>query len=140
MDSDNEFEALAYEAGTRWGQLDGDYGYQELEGAIAGLYRSRLEFPSDWTEGQREDFIGERAFRDAHEIGTRFDDLVDTVTDRLVRDCFFDRGARPLNEDIAFEITAARRDAINDLRWRIVDEIPEAITEADREGADDLAD
>lgn len=127
MDRDPEFEALAEEAVTRWGQLDGDYGYQELGGAIAGLYRSRLEFPSAWTDGQREEFIDERASRDASEIGRSFDDLVDTVTDRLVRDYYFDRGARPLSEDIGAAIDAARRDAFDDLRWWMRDDIPDEI-------------
>ncbi|MDR3658496.1 MAG: hypothetical protein P4L48_23455 [Mycobacterium sp.] len=139
MNSDPKFEAFVDEAVTSWGRPGGDYGYQELEAAIATLYRSRLEFPPAWTECQRDDFIAEQASRDADEIGTSFDDLIDTVTDRLCRDRYLNCGGRPLSEDIGAEISLARRDAIDDLRWRMINEIPDAIR-LDSEFADEIAD
>jgi hypothetical protein len=140
MDSDPEFEALADEAVTSWGESGGDYGYQELESAITILYRSRLEFPPAWTECQRERFIAEQASTDADEIVTRFDDLIETVTDRLWRDHYLGGGPRPVHEDISAEIAAARRDAIDDLKWRMIDEIPDAIIQVDCELADSVTD
>ncbi|UQX10652.1 hypothetical protein [Candidatus Mycobacterium methanotrophicum] len=140
MDSDPEFGAFADEAVASWGRPGGDYGYQELEAAIAVLYRSRLEFPPAWTECQRDEFIAEQASRDANDVGASFDDLIDTVTDRLCRDRYLDCGGRPLNEDISAEIAFARRDAIEDLRWRMIDETPDAIRRVDRELADEVTD
>lgn len=140
MNSDTEFEAFADKAVDSWGQPGGDYGYRELEKAIATLYRSRLEFPPAWARSQSDDFIAEQAFRDADEVGTSFDGLVDTVTDRLRWAHYLNCGGRPLNEDIAAEITLARRQAIDDLRWRMVDEIPDMIRQVDRERANDMAD
>lgn len=140
MDSDNEFDLFVDEAVTSWGRPGGDYGYQELEAAIGTLYRSRLEFPPGWTESQRDEFIADQASRDADEIGTSFDDLIETVTDRLRRDCYFACGGRPLNEDISAEIDLARRFAIDDLRWRLVDEIPDEIRRVDRKLAREISD
>jgi len=137
MFGDTEFEIFAHEAVESWGRPDRDYGYQELEAAIATLYRSRLKFPPAWTESQRDDFIAEQASRDADEIGTSFDDLIDTVTDRLCRDRYFACGGRPLNEDISAQIDLARHIAIDDLRWRMVDEIPDEIRRVDHELADE---
>ena len=83
---------------------------------IAVLYRSWLEFPPAWAECQCDDFIAEQSSRSASEVGANFDDLIDTVTDRLCRDHYLDCGSRPLNEAIDAEIDLARRDAIDDLR------------------------
>lgn len=133
-----EFESFADEAVASWGRPGGDYGYHELEAAIATLYRSQLMFPSAWTTHQRDDFIAERASRDASEASASFDDLIDTVNDRLRRDRYLDCGGQPLNEDIAAEIDLARRDVIDDLGWRMIDEIPDAIRRVDCELADEL--
>ena len=138
MASDPEFEALADEAVVAWGRSAGEYGYQELEAAIAILYRTRLEFPPTWTEYQREEFIAEQAASDAGEIGNSFDDLIDTVTDQLRRDRCLDCGGQPLSEDIAAEVDLARREVIDGLRWRMVDEIPGTIRQVDRELADKM--
>lgn len=82
MGRDLEFEAFADEAvAASWGRSSGDYGLQELEAAIATLYRSQVEFPPIWTDRQRDEFIAEQASRDASEVGASFDDLIDTVTD-----------------------------------------------------------
>ncbi len=139
MDRDLEFEAFADEAVASWGRSSGDYGPQELEAAIAVLYRSRMEFPPTWTDCQRHDFIAEQASRDASEVGASFDDLIDTVTDLLRRDRYLDCGGQPPNEDIAAEIDLARRTAIDELRWRMVDEIPDEIRRIDRELAKEMA-
>ncbi len=138
MDRDLEFEVFADAAVASWGRSSGDYGRQELEAAIATLYRSQVEFPPIWTDRQRDEFIAEQASRDASEVGASFDDLIDTVTDRLRRDRYLDCGGQPLNEDIAAEIDLARRDVIDGLRWRIVDEISDAIWQVDREFADKM--
>jgi hypothetical protein len=99
-----------------------------------------LEFPPAWTECQRDDFIAEQTSRDVSAVGASFDDLIDTVTDRLCRDRYLDCGGRPLNEDVDAEIDLARLYAIDDLRWRMIDEIPDAIRRVDRELADGVTD
>lgn len=140
MDRDLEFETFADEAVGLWGRSSGDYGPRELDAAITVMYRSRMEFPPTWTDCQRDDFIAEQASRDASEFGASFDDLIDTVTDRLRRDRYLDCGGQPLNEDIAAEIDLARRDVIDGLRWRMVDEIPDTIRQVDRELAAEMID
>ncbi|MFL0289365.1 hypothetical protein ACJH6H_29540 [Mycobacterium sp. SMC-21] len=111
----------------------------ELEEAITALYRSRLEFPPTWTENQCNEFIENRASRDAGEIGTSFDDLADTETESLRWHCHLNGyGLHP--EGISACVELARRSKIDDLRWSIVDEIPDEITQVDRERAEELAD
>ncbi|SKL53290.1 Putative transposase [Mycobacteroides abscessus subsp. massiliense] len=140
MDRALEFESFAEEAVASWGRSSGDYGPRELEAAIATLYRSHVEFPPIWTDRQRDEFIVKQASRDASEVGASFDDLIDTVTDRVRRDRYLDCGGQPLNEDIAAEIDLARGDVIDGLRWRMVVEIPNAIRQVDRELAAEMVD
>lgn len=139
MDSDPEFEALVDEAVSSWGKEFGFYGYTELEHAIIGLYRSRLEFPPTWTVDQCNEFIESRASRDADEIGTSFDDLADTVAESLRWHCHL-HGHGLHSEDISAHVDWARRSKIDDLRWCMVDEIPDEIRRVDRELAEELAD
>lgn len=139
MDSDPEFEALVDEAVSSWGKEFGFYGYAELEHAIMGLYRSRLEFPPTWTVDQRNEFIESRASRDADEIGTSFDDLADAVAESLRWHCHL-YGYSLHSEDISAHVDLERRSKIDDLRWRMVDEIPDEIRQVDRELAEELAD
>ena len=139
MESDPEFGAFADKAVSSWGQPGGDYGYLELEEAITALYRSRLGFPPTWTENQCNEFIEDRASRDADEIGTSFDDLVETETERLRRHCHLTGVGSPHSEDISAQIDWARRFAIDDLMWRMVDEIPDEIGQIDRELAEEMA-
>ena len=140
MANDNEFEAFADEAVASWGRPGEDHAYQALEAAIATLYRSRLEFPPAWTESQRDDFIAEQASRDADEIGTTFDDLVETEAERLRWYCHLTGLGSPHSEDTSAQIDLARRCAIDDLRWRMVDEIPNEISQIDHELAEETAD
>ncbi|SKE39733.1 Putative transposase [Mycobacteroides abscessus subsp. massiliense] len=138
MDSDPEFEALVDEAVSSWGKEFGFYGYTELEYAIMGLYRSRLEFPPTWTVDQCNEFIESRASRDADEIGASFDDLADTVAESLRWHCHL-HGYGLHSEDISAHVDLARRSKIDDLRWCMVDEIPDEIRRVDRELAEELA-
>lgn len=139
MASDIEFEAFADEAVASWGRCGAEYGYQELEAAIATLYGSRLEFPCAWTESQRNEFIEDRASRDADEMATSFDDLADTVAESLRWHCHL-HGYGLHSEDISAHVDLARRSKIDDLRWCMVDEIPDEIRRVDRELAEELAD
>ncbi|RIS40983.1 hypothetical protein D2E71_20485 [Mycobacteroides abscessus] len=139
MDSDPEFEALVDEAVSSWGKEFGFYGYTELEHAIMGLYRSRLEFPPTWTVDQCNEFIESRASRDADEIGTSFDDLVETETESLRWHCHLNGLGSPHSEDVSAQIDLARRSKIDDLRWRVVDEIPDEIKRLDRELSEEIA-
>ncbi|OBB07640.1 hypothetical protein A5668_13720 [Mycolicibacterium fortuitum] len=140
MDSDSQFEAFVDEAVSSWGREGGLYGYVELEESVIALYRSRLEFPPTWTESQCDEFVEERASRDASEIGTSFDDLVETVTESRRWHCHSNGLGSPHSEDVSVQIDLARRSAIDDLRWRMIDEIPGEIRQVDRELVEEIAD
>lgn len=139
MNSDPEFEEFADRAVASWGKPDGDYCYSELEADVVALYRSRLSFPPGWTEQQRSEFLAEHACRDASDVGDRFDDLIDTVTERLRRERYFECGGQPFSEEISAEIALARRDVLDDLRWRLIYDLPDLIQQQDRELAEELA-
>jgi len=88
----------------------------------------------------RDDFIAEQASRDANEIGTSFDDLVETETERLRRHCNLTGVGSVHSEGISAQIDWARRFSIDALRWRIIDEIPDEIRRVDRELAEEMSD
>jgi hypothetical protein len=108
---------------TSWGDGTGD---DDLVGAIETLYRARLRFPPSWPEHRCQDFITHHADLAASELGTLFDDLIDTV----INDYGLRYGVVPHSEDAAHLVDAARRDALDDFLMRIDDDMAVEISTA----------
>ncbi|MDP7707546.1 hypothetical protein [Mycobacterium sp. TY815] len=73
-----EFTIAVEKVLAEWGQPFCN-GRFELTAAMERLYRAELEFPPGWPEQRRETVITNQADRDASELGTQFDGLIDTV-------------------------------------------------------------
>lgn len=104
-----EFNIAVEKVLAEWGQPFCD-GYAELTDALERLYRAELEFPPGWPEQRRETVIVNQADRDAGELGTQFDDLIDTV----INDFGLRYGTAPHPEDASEMIDTARKDALSE--------------------------
>jgi hypothetical protein len=122
VSADSELEQLADAAVSDWPgiALSGRF-----DACIEDLYRSQLKFPPSWPQELRDEFITSNAEIDTIELSAKFDDVIDTVVDRYVRD----HGVHPHHDDAAALIDAERRAAIHELEFRLVamaNEIAEA--------------
>lgn len=107
-------ERFAEQVIASWG--DSTCG-DSLVSSIETLYRARLSFPPSWPDHRRQDFITRHADLAASELGSLFDDLIDTV----INDHGLRYGVMPHSEDTAQLVHAARRDALDDFLMRIDD-------------------
>lgn len=89
----------------------------EFDAAIIDLYRSHLQFPQSWPQERRDEFITSNAEMDSLALTERFDDVIDTVIDGYVRR----HGILPHSEDAEALIGSARRSAIYDLEFCLID-------------------
>lgn len=106
------FTQLVDEAVASWGEIY--YGHAEFAAGIANLYRIWLaeHLPASWPPQRRETFITNHADQAAAELGTLFDDLIDTITN----DHGLAYGTLIHHEDHAAILETARRDALDDHR------------------------
>lgn len=124
MDSDPQFEKFTEDAITSWGGPG--YGFDQLAAGIEALYRARLKFPPAWPPHRRAAFVTAHAHTAATEVGTLFDDLLDTARDDYARDnsCLLDA------ESASDLIRAARRAALDDVKLSATYDLPEQIAAA----------
>jgi hypothetical protein len=111
---DSELEQLADAAVADWPDISFS---GEFDAAIIDLYWSHLQFPPSWTQEQRDEFITSNAEMDSLALTERFDDVIDTVIDGYVRR----HGILPHSEDAEALIGSARRSAIYDLEFCLMD-------------------
>lgn len=112
MNLDDDLERLANAAATQWPEiaLSG-----RLDAAIRDLYRTHLPFPPPWIPDDRDEFIEEHADMDAQQLVSRFDDLIDVVTDGFGHQY----GCQPNQDDASSMIAQAREDAVYELEASI---------------------
>lgn len=112
MNLDDDLERLANAAATQWPEiaLSG-----RLDAAIRDLYRTHLPLPPSWTSEERDEFIEEHADMDAQQLVSRFDDLIDVVTDGFGHQY----GCQPNQDDASSMIAQAREDAVYELEASI---------------------
>lgn len=106
------FTTLTDEVVASWGELF--YGHTELAAGIENLYRVWLEdhLPASWPQHRRDAFIADQADEAAGDLGTRFDDLIDTITERHG----LAYGTPPAAEDHAAMLETARRNTLDHYR------------------------
>ena len=127
------FDASIAEILAEWGQPL-SFSRGRLATAMETLYRAELEFPPTWTEHRRETFITNHADLDLGEVGTQFDDLIETVTN----DHGLRYGTLPHPDDASEMIRTARLDALNDiLEQRLDYELPNEIEAHSAEDAEE---
>jgi hypothetical protein len=112
MNLDEHLERLADAAVTDWPEIAFS---GRLDAAIRDLYRTHLPFPPSWTPAERDEFIEEHADVDVQQLVSRFDDLIDVVTDGSGRHY----GYRPDQEATSTMIVEARKDAVYELQSSI---------------------
>jgi hypothetical protein len=114
---------------AEWGQpfSSAQWGLTE---AIEVVFRQRLTFPASWPTQRCEAFIASHADRIAGQLGSVFDDLIDTVTAEYGAAY----GVMPHHEDAGVLIDTARREAlIEALTDSVVIELPDQIAQSTRE-------
>jgi hypothetical protein len=111
---DSELEQLADAAVADWPDISFS---GEFDAAIIDLYRSHLQFPPSWPQERCGEFITSNAEMDSLALIERFDDVIDTVIDGYVRR----HEILPHSEDAEALIGSARRSAIYDLEFRLMD-------------------
>lgn len=111
---DSELEQLADAAVADWSVISFS---GEFDAAIIDLYRSHLQFPPSWTQERRDEFITTNANMNSFALTERFDDVIDTVIDGYVRR----HGILPHSEEAEALIDSARRSAIYDLEFCLMD-------------------
>lgn len=117
------FDASIAEILAEWGQPS-SFSRGRLATAVETLYRAELKFPPTWTEHHRETFITHHADLDVAELSTRFDDLIETVTN----DYGLRYGTLPHPDDASDMIRTARQQALDDiLQQRLDYELPNEI-------------
>ncbi|MET4428631.1 transposase [Mycolicibacterium sp. 624] len=112
MSLDDDLEKLADAAVTDWPEIAFS---GQLDAAIRDLYRSHLLFPQSWSQEECDEFVADNADQDATRLTSRFDDLIDIVTDRYGRQ----HGFLPHHDDAAAMIAAERKDAVYELEGNI---------------------
>lgn len=112
MGLDRDLEKLADAAVADWSEIAFS---GQLDAAIRDLYRTHLRFPPSWSQGECDEFITSNADMDAIRLTTKFDDLIDTVSDRYERQHW----TRPHHDDAGEMIDAERRAAIYELEFYI---------------------
>lgn len=123
MDGGAVVEQFAERVIASWGDGTGD---DDLVAAIETLYRVKLRFPPSWPEHRCQDFITRHADLAASELGSLFDDLIDTVNN----DHGLQYGVMPHSEDATQLLNVARRDALDDFLMRIDDDMAVEISTA----------
>lgn len=126
-----EFATAIDKVLAEWGQPFCD-GHAELNDALERLYRAELEFPPGWPTQRRETVIINQADLDAGELGTQFDDLIDTV----INDFGLRYGTLPHSDDASEMIHTARKDALNEFVERRLILGPDEIVYAESEDRD----
>lgn len=121
---ETELEKLADAAIADWPEIAFS---GQFVASIRDLYRSQLLFPPSWPQERRDEFVMSNADMDAIRLTTKFDDIIDTVTDRFARQ----HGALLHNDHAAELVDAERRAAIYELEFdlsALSDEIAEIPT------------
>lgn len=111
---DSELEQLADAAVADWPEISFS---GEFDVAIIDLYRSHLQFPPSWPQERCDEFITSNAEMDSLALTERFDDVIDSVVDGYVRR----HGILPHSGDAEALIDSARRSAIYDLEFCLID-------------------
>jgi hypothetical protein len=109
----SELEQLA-DAAVDWPDISFS---GRFDAAIIDLYQSHLQFPPSWPQERRDEFITSNAEMDSLALTERFDDVIDTVVDGYVHL----HGILAHSEDAEALIDSARRSAIYDLEFRLMD-------------------
>ena len=120
------FHAVVGTVLAEWGQPC-TRADDKLTAALQELYEAVLEFPAGWPPARRRRFITDHADMASTELGTVFDDLIDTV----INEYALSYGVMPHSEDQCELVDEARRQALaeyldDQLSWQL----PEAIATA----------
>lgn len=107
-----KLEKLADAAVADWPEISAS---GQFEARIRDLYWTHLRFPPSWSQDECDEFITTNADMDAIRLTTKFDDLIDTVTERYERQHW----TRPHHDDAGEMIDAERRAAIYELEFYV---------------------